>query len=1126
TPTEPVDSLSMGNEHLDIILATESDEFIKSCVENLVPNPSESEGKNECDVPAGFTTFSNVLFDDDYDSDSSDDQLLSDEDVPEKIYSNLLFDEEIIHMEIDQHSFNVESDLIESMPNHDSSVIISLKIDSLFSNQFRRELIKLIIILRKKFILPRDCCMTTHLLDSDPLMEEIDLSFNPDDPMPPGIEEDDDDSERDIPILKELLDNYSLSLPTNESYHFDILLPYRPPTKPPDGNTGTLNIKMMGDVFDQKENFNGMSIEIRKKEKLLQEEQWAYLSTHPSKRLHSFCFDDDDEDYTSAITPDEPVLSTEEPDNSLSMGDEHLDTIPATKSDEFIKSGVENLIPIPSESEGIPEHMCDVPSHDNSSPLDVSKDQIEDFSESNNSEVIEIVIPEVGGIDDDILLTINHDDLREKLRNVNLLISKLEALNANSTPASDCKTKSSSTSLNSLLEETNTFDNSLPEFETFCFDVEEISSGSTTARPDLSLPEYEAFHDDHIKEFSSGRCSFLSEELPDIDSFNDIYPHFDDDPLSGSTTYSANSLLEEFADELALISYPPDYDDYRACNIKSDIREIEFLLFQGEDSDFKDSIDQSVLTHCDDLFVDPTPEMFAEEQPPDYSFPSRFDVYPDDFLEIESDATFDDDSFDSEGEKIKEAELLIDPLDLPCDIMSEYDSFNSQDFSRDDVFFSPDNEDKVFNPGILSHDKSVKIITRFTPEKKLAVSFTSWLFEDFDPPFSELLVFKEVPISMRLLPFSSENEEKVFKPGIYTFKKFHCCFLPELSHPESLLDFIQAWSSTRSTCSSLSFLAILEANTVNNNDTKISRRKRGRGNPRGHGRGRGRGHYGHNCFSNQNYSYLRGGYNRCGRGRGQRNYTYHTPQVNNFNQKNNEKFKMSLNGAQYQAKDGDLCIADSGATHTILKSKKYLFELKPTKGTINTISSPTNLVDGVRKANVVLPNGTQLLIENALFSSKSKRNLLSFRNIYHNGYDTQSRTIGNKNYLLIMDENQAFETLPMLRCGLHYTHINVPQAHMAVKEKYYDPGIFSLWYDRLGHPGSTMMKKIVENTHGHPLKDQKFSKIDKVPLCTSCFLEKLIVRPSPFKIENESPMFLERIQGYHDTPNGHVDAVM
>nr|GEV01901.1 hypothetical protein [Tanacetum cinerariifolium] len=206
-------------------------------------------------------------------------------------------------------------------------------------------------------------------------------------------------------------------------------------------------------IAELTQNFNGMSIEIRKKEKLLQQEQWAYLSTHPSKCLNSFCYDDDDEDYTSAVIPHEPVLSTEEPDNSLSMGDEHLDTIPATKSNEFIKPGVENLIPIPSESEGILEHMCDVPFHDNSPPLDASTPD----SELVSSEVMEIVIPEVGGIDDDTLLTIKDDILREKLLNANILIAKIEALNANPTPSSDCKTKSSSTSLNSLLEETNTY---------------------------------------------------------------------------------------------------------------------------------------------------------------------------------------------------------------------------------------------------------------------------------------------------------------------------------------------------------------------------------------------------------------------------------------------------------------------------------------------------------------------------------------------------------------------------------------------------------------------------------------------------------------------------------------------
>nr|GFB95766.1 hypothetical protein [Tanacetum cinerariifolium] len=55
TPSEPIDSLSIGDGHLDTILATESDEFIKSRVENLVPNPSESEGENGCDVPSCFT---------------------------------------------------------------------------------------------------------------------------------------------------------------------------------------------------------------------------------------------------------------------------------------------------------------------------------------------------------------------------------------------------------------------------------------------------------------------------------------------------------------------------------------------------------------------------------------------------------------------------------------------------------------------------------------------------------------------------------------------------------------------------------------------------------------------------------------------------------------------------------------------------------------------------------------------------------------------------------------------------------------------------------------------------------------------------------------------------------------
>nr|GEY66101.1 hypothetical protein [Tanacetum cinerariifolium] len=171
-------------------------------------NAMTLEGKDECDVLAceGFTTFSNILFDSNYDFYSSDDQSLSDEDFLKEIYSNPLFDEEIIPMKIDPHHFNVESDLIKSMLDHDSSIIsFSSKMDSLF--------------------------------DDDSLMEEIDLSFTPDYPMPPTIEEDDYDSERDILILEELLINDSFSLPENESFHFDIPSFSRPPAKPPDGNT-------------------------------------------------------------------------------------------------------------------------------------------------------------------------------------------------------------------------------------------------------------------------------------------------------------------------------------------------------------------------------------------------------------------------------------------------------------------------------------------------------------------------------------------------------------------------------------------------------------------------------------------------------------------------------------------------------------------------------------------------------------------------------------------------------------------------------------------------------------------------------------------------------------------------
>nr|GEW36027.1 hypothetical protein [Tanacetum cinerariifolium] len=321
--------------------------------------------------------------------------------------------------------------------------------------------------------------------------------------------------------------------------------------------------------------------------------------------------DDDDVDYTIAITP---VLSTEEPDNSLSMGDEHLDTIPATESDKVIKSSVEDLVPIPSEFKGIPDTMCDVHLVNNPTPLEAKYhfeiviNSNDDYSSSDDDslfyenveyveasphdselvslEVEKIVIPEDEEIED--------DNLREKLLNVNRLITKIKALKDNSTPSFEFLTKSSSTSPKSVLEETNTFDDSLPEFENFSFDLEEISSGSTTTHSDISLLNYEAFsfYDDHIEEISSGSTTTHSDiSLLNYEAFSFYDDHIEEISSGSTTTHSdislseydsfifdlshdqftptdrSDSTHEEFADELAHIISLSEYDCFYFGNL-------------------------------------------------------------------------------------------------------------------------------------------------------------------------------------------------------------------------------------------------------------------------------------------------------------------------------------------------------------------------------------------------------------------------------------------------------------------------------------------------------------------------------------------------------------------------------
>nr|GEX83700.1 hypothetical protein [Tanacetum cinerariifolium] len=216
----------MRDEHLDTISAMELDEFLKSSVENLVLHPSESEGEHECAVPAceDITTFSNILFDTDYDFSSSDDHELT-----------LL---KSIQPRINETDCDPEEEtrLIKRFLYDNSSPCPLEEFISKNSDTAFKSFSPFPILIE----------------DSDSLMKEIDLSFTPDDPMPSGIEEDDYDFERDILIPEELLSNDSLSLPKNESFHFDIPSSSRPPVKSPDGNSGILNVKVMGDISKHK----------------------------------------------------------------------------------------------------------------------------------------------------------------------------------------------------------------------------------------------------------------------------------------------------------------------------------------------------------------------------------------------------------------------------------------------------------------------------------------------------------------------------------------------------------------------------------------------------------------------------------------------------------------------------------------------------------------------------------------------------------------------------------------------------------------------------------------------------------------------------------------------------------
>nr|GEW88310.1 hypothetical protein [Tanacetum cinerariifolium] len=182
--------------------------------------------------------------------------------------------------------------------------------------------------------------------------------------------------------------------------------------------------------------------------------------------------------------------------------------------------------------------------------------------------------------------------------------------------------------------------------------------------------------------------------------------------------------------------------------------------------------------------------MLIDKHTLDYSSSPLYDDVDDDHVELESDNDdVYDDPFDFKEDKIKESKLLIDELDpsrssdsLPS---PKCDSVLYEEFSKLDVLPSANNEDKVFNLGILNHENLFEVTIRVKPDKnvkKISISNASLILEDFNPPLYELPFHKEVPGSETLLSFSSKNEEKVFTPRILTSKGVHTSLLPELSN--------------------------------------------------------------------------------------------------------------------------------------------------------------------------------------------------------------------------------------------------------------------------------------------------------------------------------------------------------
>jgi hypothetical protein len=175
----------------------------------------------------------------------------------------------------------------------------------------------------------------------------------------------------------------------------------------------------------------------------------------------------------------------------------------------------------------------------------------------------------------------------------------------------------------------------------------------------------------------------------------------------------------------------------------------------------------------------------------------------------------------------------------------------------------------------------------------------------------------------------------------------------------------------------------------------------------------------------------------------------------------------------------ELCLVDSCTTNTILRELKYFQTLKKSKGNVTTIMGRDAIIVGSGRATIVLPMGTQIVIEDALLYPDSTRTLLSYKDIRRNGFHVETNSDNKDEYLFITKHDgynkRLLEKIPSLSSGLYYTYIK-PVQHVAYKLIFQNLDVFKIWHDRLGHPGIGMMRKIIGNSIGHKLNTSKFLK--------------------------------------------------